>query len=88
MKETENNFNIYVLRDRWVLVGNGVVDPSTNRVTLSNAHVIRVWGTKYGLGELAKKGPRKNTILDPVGSVIIEPHDLKFTIVCDTDWFD
>ena len=30
---------------------------------------IRKWGTEYGLGELAIKGPRKETVLDPAGTV-------------------
>lgn len=32
---------------------------------LTNAAIIRIWGTKNGLGELAQNGKQPNTILDP-----------------------
>lgn len=74
---------IYVLRDAWVLVGDEDKRDDEGRLYLTNASVVRVWGTSKGLGELAHSGPLADTKLDPVGVVIIEPHDLKFTIPCN-----
>ena len=53
----------------WVWVGD--VRREGGDYILSNASVIRVWGTKNGLGELALEGKQANTILDPCGTVRI-----------------
>lgn len=75
---------ILVLKDAWVMYGipERLED---GRTRLTNALNIRIWGTENGLGELAAAGPRAHTKLDPIGVVIIEPHDLKFTIPCEGD---
>lgn len=52
-----------VVCDRgWVLVGD--VFEEGDYLFLTNASVIRRWGTKEGLGELAMKGPLAQTELD------------------------
>ena len=51
----------------WVWVGD--VTRVGGDYILSNASVIRVWGTTSGLGELAIKGKQTKTILDPCGTV-------------------
>ncbi len=52
-----------VVCDRgWVLVGD--VFEEGDYLFLTNASVIRRWGTKEGLGELAKNGPLPKTELD------------------------
>lgn len=54
--------------------------------------IIRVWGTTEGLGELARKGPLKDTKLDeePEGE-ISKMHTLR-TMLCDSKawkkWID
>lgn len=53
----------------WVFVGNKSV--KGDEITLSNASVIRIWGTTKGLGELALNGPQSATKLDPCGTVRI-----------------
>ena len=54
---------IVVLDRGWILVGN--VSKSGDYINISDASVIRRWGTKSGIGELAEKGPLQNTKLDP-----------------------
>lgn len=51
----------------WVWVGDVTRDGGD--YVLSNASVIRAWGTTAGLGELATKGKRDKTMLDPCGTV-------------------
>lgn len=40
-------------------------------VYMANAWNIRQWGVKKGLGELAVEGPKGETELDPIPSVVI-----------------
>ena len=51
----------------WVFVG--IWDQRDGYTLLKNASCIRRWGTKAGLGELALKGPRNETILEPCGTL-------------------
>ena len=53
---------IVVLQRGWIVVGD--VSKDGQEVIISNCSVIRVWGTKDGLGELAEHGPLENTKLD------------------------
>lgn len=53
---------IVVLPRGWVMVGKA--KEKNNKLYLSDASVIRVWGTTKGLPELANNGPTKATILD------------------------
>ena len=63
---------ILVLQRGWVVVGDLQYD-GTEVVRLSNASVIRRWGTTKGLGQLALEGPQANTVLDPCGAVEAHP---------------
>jgi len=58
---------IVIAQRSWIFVGD--VERSGDDVTITNAQCIRRWGTTKGLGELAKNGPTKNTILDDMGTV-------------------
>jgi hypothetical protein len=51
----------------WVWVAD--VSRDGGDYLLSNASVIRVWGTANGIGELALKGKTSKTVLDPCGTV-------------------
>jgi hypothetical protein len=77
---------IIVVKLGWVLVGR-VVAESPSSLTITHAHVVRVWGTTKGLGELAEKGPLKQTILEPTGHVVIQLDAVLFRIDCeDKSW--
>jgi len=57
-----------VIGDRgWVFVGR--LTEHGDHVRLSDAKVIRRWGTTAGLGELALTGPTDDTVLDETGTV-------------------
>lgn len=57
---------IVILQRGWVMVGRWGRDGDTCH--LSDARVIRKWGTSRGLGELVD-GPLASTVLDPAGYV-------------------
>lgn len=78
------DIRIVILQRGWVMVGR-FERKEDSHCTLKGASVIRVWGTTYGLGEIAAGGPTCLTILDPVGTV--EFHDLTTiaTIMCKAD---
>lgn len=50
-----------------IVVGDLVVMAGNERI-LSNASVIRRWGTTKGLGELALDGKKSSTVLDYCGT--------------------
>lgn len=55
--------------------------------TVTNGSVIRNWGTTKGLGELAMKGPLKETILDPLPLVTAHYPQVIFTVDCEkSNW--
>lgn len=60
-------WRIVVLQRGWVVVGQ--VSQSGDDITITDASVIRNWGTSKGLGELALNGPLAATKLDPCGTV-------------------
>jgi len=59
-----------VIADRgWVYVGQIEIDGIICHI--SNCKNIRRWGTKNGLGEIAKSGPTEKTIYDEYGDVYV-----------------
>ena len=54
-------------------------------VKLTNASVIRKWGTTQGLGQLIT-GPVKDTVLDPCGTVEIHEQTVVAVIQCVSGW--
>ena len=70
---------IVVVEGRWNLVGRCVYDDAGN-LTITDASVIRYWGTTKGLGELAAGGPTSKTILDPAGTVRIPAGKVLLTL--------
>jgi len=54
-------------------------------VKLTNASVIRKWGTEQGLGQLIT-GPMKETVLDPCGTVEIHEQTVVADIRCVSGW--
>jgi hypothetical protein len=70
---------IVILNRGWVVIGE--YSEKGDECNLSNASVIRTWGTTKGLGELAENGPLTNTKLDPCPNV----HFYKMTMVARMD---
>lgn len=62
----ETKKQIVILQRGWVLVGDYA--EKGEECTLADASVIRIWGTKKGLGQLALEGPLPDTKLDPCGT--------------------
>ncbi len=71
---------IVVLQRGWVVVGDVAQDG--DQLVISNASVIRRWGTTKGLGQLVD-GPRPNTVLDAAGTV--RAHALAVVLTIDVD---
>lgn len=73
-----NKTEIEVKKGRYIVLGNrgntvvGDLTIKGNTGYLSNASVIRRWGTTDGLGELALKGPTESTKLDSCGTFEFE----------------
>lgn len=59
---------IVILQRGWVMIGRYKRDG--DNCTLTQAQVIRNWGTTKGLGELAAEGPKRETKLDPTNGVV------------------
>jgi len=76
------NKEIVVCYERWHLIGD-VTDETKAGVTLTNASVIRYWGTTRGLGEIAVNGPTDKTILDFVGTVTVPTNSIVMRIKCE-----
>lgn len=58
---------IVILDRGFVYVGDVTID--ADWVTITNGRNVRRWGTSKGLGELAKTGPLKDSVIDPAGTV-------------------
>lgn len=76
-EDIKGDLKIVVLQRGWVMIG--YFNREGDNCTLSRASVIRNWGTKKGLGELAKEGARSETVLDKTNG-LVEFHIL--TVVC------
>ena len=66
-KTESRGYKIVVLQRGWIAVGEYFSNGTECR--LENASVIRKWGTKNGLGEIALNGPTSETILDKSGTI-------------------
>jgi hypothetical protein len=76
-----DDVKILVLQRGWNVVGRYSKDGSEH--VLTDASVIRYWGTTRGLGEIAAGGPTPTTKLDPCGTV--RAHELTTALVMDAD---
>ncbi len=77
------NRKIVILPSGWIFVG--LWQEKGTRVVLTESSCIRKWGTEHGIGELAIKGPLKETILDPAGTVSFQLGTEIAAIDCQTD---
>lgn len=70
--ERKTNQIIVVAQAGWVFIGEADEASARDGITkLVNAGVIRTWGTERGLGQICLEGAQKETIIDPVGVVIV-----------------
>ena len=67
-KDINSDIKIVVLQRGWIVVGRFSREGA--QCKLSNASVIRTWGTTNGLGEIAKNGPTSSTKLDKSHGVV------------------
>lgn len=74
---------IVIAQRGWVFVGD--VTKNGSELTLTNAAVVRRWGTTNGLGELASSGPLENTKLDPSPDITIHELTVIAIISCDAE---
>ena len=82
---TQQKLQIVVLQRGWVVLG--MVAISGDDVTIGNASVVRVWGTKKGIGEIATGGPTKDTVLDSCGVVHAHKGSVVMYIDCvESKW--
>jgi hypothetical protein len=84
-KVAPTKIQIVVLQRGWVAIGR--FSQKGEQCHLTNASVVRRWGTENGLGELAEKGPIPNgtgngpTTLDKCPDL----HFHEMTVVCRMD---
>jgi hypothetical protein len=80
--ELKGDVKIVVFQRGWVAVG--ILDKTNSEeFLLTNASVIRSWGTTKGLGEIAIGGPTAKTVLDKTGTIRFNPGTI--VLVMDTE---
>ena len=67
---------IAIASSGWVFVGTPAAALAPDTYALEDAAVIRKWGTDRGIGQLALHGVTPETILDPVGKLVINRTNL------------
>lgn len=80
MPKTTGEIRIVVLQRGWVVVGR--FTSKNQECILTNASVIRVWGTTKGLGEIAINGPTSKTVLDKTPDIRFHELTVVMTIDC------
>ena len=85
-QEIKGDVKIVILQRGWIMVGK--LERNGSECKLHNASVIRSWGTKDGLGEIAKSGPTSTTKLDKCfGIVEFDSLTMVASIACnDKEW--
>ena len=78
-KLAPTKIQIVVLQRGWVAIGR--FSQTKEQCHLTNAYIIRTWGTSKGLGELANEGQKTNTKLDKCADI----HFHELTIVLRMD---
>ena len=76
-----SDVKIVILQRGWVAIGRWQQDGQ--RVVLSDASIIRKWGTTKGLPQLAVEGKQSGTVLDPAGTM--EFHELTVVAAINVD---
>lgn len=86
MNRDEWPWEIVIAERNWIYVGR--VGRDGDMTIIHNAQNVRRWGTTEGLGELARKGPRPETVLDAYGTVKIHVLAVVGHIECDAKTWD
>ncbi len=84
--KNKTDVKIVVIKAGWVVVGLLPIPGQQQRdgfLKVEEACVVRRWGTKAGLGEIAKNGPTGTTALDPIDTIHIPVNSILFLIDCD-----
>lgn len=81
-ENTSSDVKIIILQRGWVMVGR--FSRKGEMCSLDNACVIRIWGTKKGIGELVA-GPKPDTKLDYAGHVEFHILTMVASIDCEAD---
>ena len=74
---------IVIAQRGWVFVGHTADEG--DYLVLTNARVVRRWGTTAGLGEIAAAGPIRETRLDPAGTVRLHQLAVVAQIDCEEE---
>lgn len=78
---------IVILNRGWIVIGR--VKEEKNKTFITNASVIRNWGTTKGLGELAYNGKLNDTILDKCPDIEVDTLNIVLLMNCDENsWKD
>lgn len=72
---------IVVLQRGWVAIGR--FTQTKEQCHLTNAYIIRTWGTSKGLGELANEGQKTDTKLDKCADIHF--HEMTVVLRMDVD---
>lgn len=75
---------ICILQRGWVMVGK--FSREGNDCVLTDASVIRIWGTTKGLGEIALNGPTSSTKIDPCGTARFDYLTTIAVLDCSDKW--
>ena len=67
-QDLKGDIKIVILQRGWIVVGR--FERLGSDCKVSNASVIRTWGTSKGLGELALGGPTSSTKLDVCHGIV------------------
>jgi hypothetical protein len=80
---SKNDTRIVIAQGGFVFIGE--FSETSDYIKLCNARNIRVWGTKAGLGEIALRGPTKETVLDFAGIVDFPRGAVIAMLRCEND---
>lgn len=82
----DSDIKIVILQRGWIVVGRFI--RKVNECKMTDASVIRNWGTTKGLGEIAENGPTSTTKLDKCyGGVEFDYLTVVASIGCkETSW--
>ena len=79
-EKASGDIRIVILQRGWVMVGR--YSESGDQCPLTDAAVVRVWGTTKGLPEIAQDGPTSKTVLDKSSTVRFHKLTVIATIDC------